>query len=99
MGWDKRKQIPKIREAMKKKSICPLCRATGGFMSISSLIVFREIFAVLEAKRALKRMDLVRFVKSMSIGPASRWVKEVLDQAIEMGWIVQEPKTKIIRLA
>jgi len=66
-------------------------------MSISSLIVFREIFAVLESKGALKRMDLVRLVKS--IGPAPRWVKEVLDQAIKMSWIVQDPKTKVIRIA
>lgn len=97
MGWDKRKQIPKIREAMKKKSICPLCRATGGFLSISSLMVFKEIFRVLEEKKTLKRMDLVRLVRA--VGAAQSWVNEVLDKVIELGWVIQEPKTKVIRLA
>lgn len=94
---DKKKQVLKIKVAMGKKSICPLCRATGGFISISSLIVFRYIFSDLEAKGVLKRGDLVRIVRAR--GPASQWVKDVLDQIIEMGWIIQDPKTKVIRLA
>jgi hypothetical protein len=94
---DKRKQVLKIKEAMKKRRVCPLCRATGGFLSISSLMVFKEIFRVLEEKKTLKRMDLVRLVRA--VGPAQAWVKNVLDQAIEMGWVIQDPKTKVIRLA
>jgi hypothetical protein len=93
---DKRKQVLKIKTAMGKKSICPLCRATGGFISISSLMVLKEIFRVLEEKKTLKRMDLIRLTRA--IGAARSWVKEVLDEVIELGWVIQDPKTKVIRL-
>ena len=86
----------KVKEAISKRGICPLCRATGGFLSISSLLVLKHIFMVLERRKALKRMNLVRLVSS--IGPAQRWVKEVLDKSIDLGWLVQDPKTKIVRI-
>jgi hypothetical protein len=78
------------------KNICPWClKSHGGFTPLS-LLVFWHIYEVLKKKRSQDRVLLIQTVSA--IGPTRRWVKEVLDKAIGEKWVIQDPKTKVIRL-
>ena len=78
------------------KNICPWClKSHGGFTSLS-LLVFWHIYSVLKKKKIQDRVLLIKTVSA--IGPTKRWVKEVLDKAIWEGWVIQDPKTKVIQI-
>jgi hypothetical protein len=83
--------------ALMNKNICPWCLKSHGEFTPLSLLVFWHIYSVLKKKKARDRILLINTVSA--IGPAKRWVKEVLDKAIMEGWVLQDPKTKVIRLA
>jgi len=79
-----------------KKYVCPSCSKRCR-LSVASLVVFFEVCRILKKRRALKRINLLR--RTVAIGAAPRWVKEVLDTAIAQGCLVQDPKTEVIRAA
>lgn len=93
----KKEKLGKKRISFMEKSLCPWClKSHGGFTPLS-LLVFWYIYRVLK-KKALDRVLLINTV-SATMGAAKRWVKEVLDKGIMEGWVIQDPKTKVIRLA
>lgn len=80
------------------KNVCPWCLKSHGSLTPFSLLVFSYVATVLKKRKALDRVLLIKTV-SETIGVTKRWVKEVLDKAIWEEWVIQDPKTKVIRLA